>query len=483
MDLNGKNPQINRRRALKAIAASTAGALAVPIYARAASAPAMNEANALPDGSYDVVIIGGGMAGVTAARELGSSGKKCIILEARNRLGGRTFSTEVFGEKGEVGGQWIHWIQPHVWAETTRYGLGIVESPGGNPSSVGVIANGVLKRYTPDESLPLLTAGMSKAFPEAATLFPRPYDPYFNRDFLKLDNLSVADRLKQIKMTSVERSMCEAYFTTAVSGSLDRSGLLDQMHWFARANEDGALLLRACSEFKIREGTITLINHMLAEGKPAVRLNTPVASVQQTDDKVHVKCEDGTLVSATACVVALPMNCWNDIDWRPGLLPGKQAASAERHAGSGFELHIKVEGKQPGYLAMAPSAEPINLLYTDAIREHDTIMVGMGNSTTDFDINDDAKIAKALKSLMPNAKLLESYAYDWNADPFSKGTWCNYRPNMWSKYGEAMRAREQRLVFAGSDVANGWRGFIDGAIETGLRAARDANNLFAQDQA
>lgn len=480
MDENDKDMRFDRRRALQTIAASTAGALAAPLYARAKSASGVAGTQMPNDASYDVVIIGGGMAGVTAARELGCRGKKCLILEARNRLGGRTFSTNVFGEKGEVGGQWIHWIQPHVWAETTRYGLGIVESPGGNPSSVGVVANGVLKRYTPEESLPMLTVGMAKTFPEAATLFPRPYDPYFNRDFLKLDNLSVADRLRQVKMTSVERSMCEAYFTTAVSGRLDQSGLLDQMHWFARADEDGALLLRACSEFKIREGTITLINHMLAEGKPTVRLNTAVVSVEQSDGKVHVKCEDGTAVSAPACVVALPMNCWNDIEWRPGLLPGKTAASTERHAGSGFELHIKVEGKQPGYLAMAPSGEPINLLYTDAIREHDTIMVGMGNSASDFDINDDAKIAKALKSLMPNAKLLESYAYDWNADTFSKGTWCNYKPGMWSKYGDAMREQEQRLIFAGSDIANGWRGFIDGAIETGIRAARDVDNLFAR---
>ena len=480
--MNQNDVKLSRRHALKVIAATAAGAMTVPIAAAATGQANNKTGSQAAAGEFDVIIIGGGMAGVTAARELGVQGKKCVILEGRNRLGGRTFSTQVFGEKGEVGGQWVHWIQPHVWAETTRYGLGLVESPGGDPSAVGVIAGGKLKRYTPEEALPRLTSGMEKTFPETATLFPRPYDPYFNRDFLKLDYLSVADRMNSVKMSDVERSVCEAYFTTAVSGDIKVAGLLDQMHWFARANEDGALLLRACSEFKLREGTISLLNHMIAEGKPSVQLNTKVVSVVQDEHRVSVKCEDGAVITAPACVVALPMNCWNDIEWRPGLLPGKTAASAERHVGSGFELHIKIEGKHPSYLGMAPSGAPVNLLYTDAIHDNYTIMVGMC-SETDFDVNDDAQIAKAVHSLMPGVKILESYAYDWNADPFSKGTWCNYKTKMWSSYGEAMRAQENRLIFAGSDIANGWRGFIDGAIETGIRAAKDVNSLFAKVQA
>src|SRR5580658_2622621 len=87
---------------------------------------------------YDVIVLGGGFAGVTAARELARSGRRCVILEARGRLGGRTFSTQVFDEQADVGGQWIHWIQPHVWAEVTRYGLTLVETPGASPASVGV---------------------------------------------------------------------------------------------------------------------------------------------------------------------------------------------------------------------------------------------------------------------------------------------------------------------------------------------------------
>src|ERR1700733_1074164 len=97
---------IERRTLLKTLAV---GAVAAPGICRSATGA--------PTQPHDVLILGGAFAGVTAARELGQRGHRCVILEARGRLGGRTFSTEVFGEAADVGGQWIHWIQPHVWAE------------------------------------------------------------------------------------------------------------------------------------------------------------------------------------------------------------------------------------------------------------------------------------------------------------------------------------------------------------------------------
>jgi monoamine oxidase len=122
---------------------------------------------------------------------------------------------------------------------------------------------------------------------------------------------------------------------------------------------------------------------------------------------------------------------------------------------------------------MAPGNVPINMIYADKITDAYTIMIGMGFAVPGFDVNDDDQVKTAVQRIMPGAEVLESYAYDWNSDPYSKGTWCTYRPSMWTRYGAAMRQKEGRLVFAGSDVADGWRGFIDGAIETGLRASRD----------
>lgn len=286
------------------------------------------------------------MAGATAARELGTRGKKCLVLEARNRTGGRTFTTEVFGERADVGGQWIHWLQPHVWAEMQRYGLQLLETPGANPAAYGVVVNGKLKPFDPAKAFELLNAGMQVFSKEVSDLFPRPFDPSFNPDYLKTDNISIAQRMKQITVSDETRAILESYFTTAVNGPIDQAGYLDQIHWYARAGNDMDRLLRACTQYKISTGTSSLIELLFRDSRAEVKLNTPVQRVEQSSRGVKVTAEDGKHYVAKSCIVALPMNCWNDIEWSPALLPGKVAASKERHVGSGFELKVKVKGNK-----------------------------------------------------------------------------------------------------------------------------------------
>ncbi|MDX6523888.1 MAG: hypothetical protein QOI17_1401, partial [Gaiellales bacterium] len=63
----------------------------------------------------DVVVVGGGFAGVTAAREAALAGRSVLLLEARDRLGGRTWTAPWRGHQIEYGGGWVHWHQPHTF--------------------------------------------------------------------------------------------------------------------------------------------------------------------------------------------------------------------------------------------------------------------------------------------------------------------------------------------------------------------------------
>jgi monoamine oxidase len=74
---------------------------------------------------HDVIVVGGGFAGVTAAREASLRGRSVLLLEARDRLGGRTLTADWHGYPIEYGGAWVHWHQPHTWSEITRAGLGV----------------------------------------------------------------------------------------------------------------------------------------------------------------------------------------------------------------------------------------------------------------------------------------------------------------------------------------------------------------------
>src|SRR3954468_7093637 len=76
-------------------------------------------------GGDDVGVVGGGFAGVTAARESARDGRSTLVLEARDRLGGRTWTAPWHGHDVEYGGGWVHWHQPFTFSEITRAGLAV----------------------------------------------------------------------------------------------------------------------------------------------------------------------------------------------------------------------------------------------------------------------------------------------------------------------------------------------------------------------
>ena len=85
------------------------------------TATANNSTKSINNKEYDVIIVGAGFAGLIAVRELSSRGRQVLLVEARDRIGGRTFTAQVDNQQFELGGAWIHWRQPHIWTEVTRY--------------------------------------------------------------------------------------------------------------------------------------------------------------------------------------------------------------------------------------------------------------------------------------------------------------------------------------------------------------------------
>ncbi len=87
----------------------------------------------------DVIVVGGGLAGVTAARDLAQTGVRTLLVEARDRLGGRTAMQTLAGQQVDTGGAYFHWFQAAIWREVMRYELPVVES-GWQPPDDGCSA-------------------------------------------------------------------------------------------------------------------------------------------------------------------------------------------------------------------------------------------------------------------------------------------------------------------------------------------------------
>jgi monoamine oxidase len=82
------------------------------------------------DREADIIVVGGGIAGLVTARELSRSGFDVVVLEARERLGGRVFTDHRLGRDLEIGGNWLHWVQPHAWAKARSTSSCSCSTPG-----------------------------------------------------------------------------------------------------------------------------------------------------------------------------------------------------------------------------------------------------------------------------------------------------------------------------------------------------------------
>jgi monoamine oxidase len=118
---------------------------------------------------------------------------------------------------------------------------------------------------------------------------------------------------------------------------------------------------------------------------------------------------------------------------------------------------------------------PFGYLATDELFEDGTqLLIGFGFDAARCDPSDRVQLQRQLDAILPGYELLDATAHDWLSDEFSQGTWAIHRPGWYEHHHAAMRRLDGRVVLAGSDLADGWAGFIDGAIESGLRAGRRA---------
>jgi monoamine oxidase len=424
---------------------------------------------------FDVIVVGGGFAGLTAARELRHAGRRVLVVEGRDRLGGRAYTSEFAGVDVELGGQFVHWFQPHVFAELTRYGISITVPP--EPTRWSYVSEGQLQDSTVEELLPRMSELFERFFPEALEAMPLPHQPLAVTDAVAaLDHLSVQDRIDRGEFTAEERDLLNALLSTACSAPCSDGALTAMLRWFALSGRSFGLMLEAIGVYGLR--TSDLVDALIDDGRPEVLLSTPVAAIEQRDERVTVHARGGEAFTASAAVVAVPLNTLGSIDFSPPLAPEKQAEARRGQASRGLKVWAQVRDLEPLYL-MAPDQHPFTFLDTQTVLpDGSQVLLAFGPDAERLSVNDEPAVRRALEQLLPgDPEIAAVTGHDWWSDEFSRGTWSVFRPGQLSGALAALQAAHGRVFFAGGDLADGWNGFFDGAIESGLRAGRVVSEL------
>lgn len=193
---------------------------------------------------YDVIVIGAGFTGLIAARDLQQKhGLEVLLLEARDRIGGRTWTARVLGEEIEMGGTWVHWTQPHLYAELHRYGLhrNLKTSAGTFAPEKQEFrsASGTVEELSIAESGAVLERVAKMFFTidglDSRSLMPYPHDSLRKPAlWMGYDHLSVRDRLDQLHdIPQWEKDLFESNVNTFGSAPGTDIGFVEALRWFA----------------------------------------------------------------------------------------------------------------------------------------------------------------------------------------------------------------------------------------------------------
>jgi monoamine oxidase len=425
---------------------------------------------------YDVVIVGGGFAGVTAARECAVRGRKTVLLEGRERLGGRTWSTEWAGTQIELGGAWVHWHQPHTFSELTRAGLPVRFGRDADHASWYV---GEQRRSgTIAERDEIARRGWDAFVEGVNEALPLPHAPlHALPELARFDRLTIAERLDQLELDGEERDVLSAELESLAHAPLDQAGAVSVLRWHALSGYSLALTQETGGRATIIGGTGALLDAIAGAAPFDVRISAPVAGIAARNGRVEVSTRDGRGYAARTAVVAVPLNALGAIEFTPELPEEKRRAIALGQASRGIKVMIRARGEASMQNAIRPG-HPFGYLDTEELFDDGTqLLIGFGPDAENCDVSELAGVQRQVDTILPGYEALEATAHDWLADEFSRGTWAIHRPGWYEHYHAAMRRSEGQVLFAGSDLADGWAGFIDGAIESGLRAGIRAASL------
>lgn len=402
----------------------------------------------------DVLVIGGGFAGVTAARDLAASGRQVVLLEARPRLGGRTWYRPFAGTDVEVelGGAWFSLErQPVLAEEVERYGVSVVPVPERRRRrwfTGGVRRRG---RPVPKGEAAVLRQALAEIAARAAAAGAE-------------DDVTAADWLSALSLPRATRDFVLGWAAFMSGADPSQISMLDVIALVAEGNGSPSSLADEIGE-GFEAGTATLLDAIATDSGADVRLGMPVVRIEGGSDGVTATLADGTEAGAEAAVVAVPLNTIPAIEFDPPLDERLAALTAEGHPGRSRKLWLLADGVPEG-LACLGYGTPFNWLSWEANVGDVRLLVG-------FAAQEVADPEAAVADYAPGAKIVAVDSHDWITDPWSRGTWLTSRPG-WTAAGalDGFREAHGRVVFAGSDVAEEHAGWIAGAIASGRAAVR-----------
>jgi len=439
----------------------------------------------------DVCVVGAGLAGLIAARDLIAAGKDVVVLEARDRVGGRVLNGALGdGTVVELGGQWIGPTQLRMVRLVED--LGLETFPTYNEGEHLFSLDGKQSRYrgTIPRAGPLVLADMAQAqtrFDRLANRVPLE-TPWTADRAAAWDSQTFETWIRRNTATRGARELLNLYSEAVFAAEPSDYSLLHALFYtHSGGGVDSLAGTRGGAQQDRFVGGSQLVPMRLAENLgDRVHLSRPVRRIDHTADGVTVLA-DGQLVVARDVVIAIPPVLTARIVYEPALPAMRDQLTQRVPAGSVIKCHAAYERpfwRDDGLTGQATNDRgPVKVVFDNsppsgapgvllAFLEGAHARV-LGRATA---AERRAAVLGSLVELFgPRAgEPIDFVERDWSEEEWTRGCYGAHFPTgVWTQYGPALRAPIGRIHWAGAETATVWSGYMDGAVQSGERVAAE----------
>lgn len=435
---------------------------------------------------HDVVVIGAGLAGLTAARELTGQGLDVVVLEGRDRVGGRTKPGTLAGVPIDLGASFVGPTQDAV--QKLAADLGCTTVPTYTRGANLIRWRGKVRRY--HGTIPklgligLIDIGRIQWQFERIAAGVDVSRPWTAARAAKLDSMSLGGWLRSVKATATSRDLMSIMARVTWGAEPDEVSMLHAVRYVKTSGGLDRMLDTAggAQQDHFPGGTHEMSVRMADELGDRIRLGAMVSRIEWSDDAVAVTSSAG-VVEARRAIIALAPIQRLDIDIAPGLPIEYQKLAQRWPLGAltkSYAAYPTPFWRAQGLSGQALSdTGPVFITFDVSPEQGPGVLLGF-TDPHGFDAlpleQRRAKVAECFTALFGDqaADPIDYADQRWGAEEFAPGgPTAAVPPGSWTEFGPLLREPVGPLHWAGTETADEWTGFMDGAVRSGQRAAAE----------